>query len=294
MINLFRAEWKKTVWNQLLTGFLVWAFPAGVFGFYAVMLIGGLFSRGWAEGMLTTGSGRWTEDALGAWGMLLAFPFTILSRMLPLAFMAAVFAGEYQSGTWKNLIPRSRRAYLILAKTAVVIVLMTLALAATSAVTVAGQAAGRSLAGWEYGPAVSRVAVADFAVRYGQTVFLGVMALIILAAIAALAAVLTRSVLGSLLMVFLFSTLDSISMYVLMLLARIFSAPDLTALYRFTPQCNIDNAASWFRTGAAVRLPFEDFSTGPDLWFSLVMLVIWSVGLTALALALFQRQDITS
>jgi hypothetical protein len=92
MINLIRAEWKKTVWNYLLTGFLVWAFPVGVLGFYLVMLIGGLFSREWMNGMLQTGSGAWTQDAYGAWGILLAFPFTILSRMLPLAFMAAVFA----------------------------------------------------------------------------------------------------------------------------------------------------------------------------------------------------------
>ena len=136
MLNLFRAEWKKTIWNYVLTGFLVWGFPVGVAGFYAVMLIAGLFSRDWLEGMLSTGGGLWTDDALGGWGMLLAFPFTILTRMMPLAFMAAVFAGEYQSGMWKNLIPRNRRSFLILAKMAVIIGLMTLALVATSALLV--------------------------------------------------------------------------------------------------------------------------------------------------------------
>jgi ABC-type transport system involved in multi-copper enzyme maturation permease subunit len=294
MINLLRAEWKKTIWNYWLTGFLVWAFPVGVLGFYLVMLIGGLLSREWMDGMLTVGSGMWTEDAIGAWGMLLASPFTVLSRMLPLAFMAAVFAGEYQSGMWKNLIPRTRRAHLILAKTAVVIVLFTLALAATSAVTVAGQGVGRYLAGEKYGPVVSGEEISSFAVRYAQTVLLGVLTLIILAALAAIAALLTRSTLGSLLVVFLFSTLDSLSMYVLMLLARIFSVPGIVNLYRFTPQCNLDNAQSWFRTGAAIRFPFENFSTGPDLAFSMAMLAIWAAGLTALALVVFERQDITS
>jgi ABC-2 type transport system permease protein len=294
MINLLRAEWKKTIGNYLLTGFLVWAFPVGVLGFYLVMLIGGLFSRDWMNGMLEVGSGAWTEDAFGAWGTLLAFPFTVLSRMLPLAFMAAVFAGEYQSGMWKNLIPRNRRAHLILAKMAVVIVLMTLALVATSAVTVAGQGVGRYLVGWEYGPAVSGEVIFSFAVRYAQTVLLGVLTLIILAAIAALAAVITRSILGALLVVFGFSTVDSLSMYMLMLLARIFSVPNIVNLYRFTPQCNIDNVKSWFLTGTAIPLPFENFSMGPDLVFSLAVLAIWAVGLTALALAAFQRQDITS
>lgn len=294
MINLFRAEWKKTIWNYKLTGFLVWGFPVGVLGFYAVMFLTGLFSREAMEGMVATGSGDWTVDALGPWGIILAFPFTILSRMIPLAFMASVLAGEYQSGMWKCLIPRNRRPLLILSKMAVLTVLMTLAFTATSAVVVAGQAIGRKLTGLPFGPALSGEVLGDFAVRYGQTLLLGVLALILLAAIAALAAILTRSVLGSLLVVFLFSTLDSLSMYILMLLAKIFSAPGIVDLYRFTPQCNFDNVQSWFTTNAAMRLPFENFSTGPDLGFSLVILVIWAAGLTALALAVFERQDITA
>jgi ABC-2 type transport system permease protein len=294
VINLFRAEWKKTIWNYRLTGFLVWAYPVGVLGFYLVMLIGGLFSRAWMDGMLAVGSGAWTEDALGAWGMILAFPFTILSRMLPLAFMAAVFAGEYQSGMWKNLIPRNRRVNLILAKMAVVIILMVLALTATSLITVAGQGLGRAWVGVEYGPSITGGEISSFALRYVQTVLLGIVVLLILAAVAALAAILTRSVLGSLLVVFGFSVVDSLSMYLLMLLARIFSVPGLVNLYRYTPGCSIDNAQSWFRAGAAVRLPFENFSTGPDLAFSLMVLAVWAVGLTGLVLAAFERQDITS
>ncbi len=294
MINLLRAEWKKTIWNYKLTGFLVWGFPMGILGFYAVMLLTGLFSRNAMEGMVATGSGDWTVDALGPWGVILAFPFTILTRLIPLAFMASVFAGEYQSGMWKYLIPRNRRPLLILSKMAVVAVLMTLAFTAASAVVVAGQGIGRKLTGLAFGPALSGEVVGDFVIRYGQTLLLGVLALILLAAIAALAAILTRSVLGSLLVVFLFSTLDSLSMYILMLLAKILSLPGIVGLYRYTPQCNLDNAQSWFATDAAIRLPFENFSTGPDLGFSLAMLVIWAAGLTALAAAVFERQDISS
>jgi ABC-2 type transport system permease protein len=294
MINLLRAEWKKTIWNYQLTGFLVWVFPVGVLGFYAVTLLTGLFSREAMEGMVATGSGDWTVDALGPWGVILAFPFNILSRMIPLAFMASVFAGEYQSGMWKYLIPRNRRPLLILSKMAVVAVLMTLAFTATSAGVVAGQGIGRKLTGLAFGPALSGEVLGDFGVRYGQTLLLGGLALILLAAIAALAAILTRSVLGSLLVVFLFSTLDSLSMYILMLLAKIFSIPGIVELFRYTPQCNFNNAQSWFTTGAAIRLPFENFSTGPDLGFSLAMLVIWAAGLTTLAVAVFERQDITS
>jgi len=294
MINLLRAEWKKVIGNYQLAGFLVWIYPVGFLGFYGVMLIGGLFSRSWAEGMVVTGSGRWTDDALGVWGLIMSFPFNILGRMLPLAFISTVFASEYQWGMWKNLIPRNRRAYLILAKIAVLITLIVLALAATSLVTVTGQALGRRLVGSAYGPAITGSEMVSFLARYLQTAILGIWVLIILAGIAALAAILTRSVLGGLLVGFGFSVLDSLSMYVLLLVGKIFSAPDLINLYRFTPAYSVDNAQSWFRTGAAVRLPLENFSTAPNLAFSLTVLLIWAVVLIALVLAFFQRQDITS
>ena len=294
MINLFLAEWKKTVWNYKLTGFLVWVLPVGMFGFYSLMLLGGLFSRDWILGMLASAAGKWTEDAIGSWGIVLAFPFTVMVRLLPLGFIAAVFAGEYQTGMWKILIPRSRRMHLILAKTAVVTVLISLSIVLSSVITVAMQGIGRYWLELDYSPAVSGGELATFAVRYGQTVLLGILALVILSAMGALAAVLTRSALGALLVAFGFSTLDSLSMYLLLLLSKLFSAPGLVGLYRYTPQYNLDNAQAWFRTEAAVRLPLEGFTAAPDLAYSLAMLALWAAGLTVLVLAVFQRQDITS
>ena len=34
-------------------------------------------------------------------------------RVLPIVFCAGVFAGEFSWGTWKNIVPRSRRSGLI-------------------------------------------------------------------------------------------------------------------------------------------------------------------------------------
>jgi ABC-type transport system involved in multi-copper enzyme maturation permease subunit len=285
---------EKTVWNYKLAGFLVWGYPVGAAGFYSVMLISGLIQRDWLEGMLVSSNPLWTENALGGWGILLAFPFTIFLRLMPLAFMASVFAGEYQAGMWKNLIPRNRRSFLILSKTAVVVGLLTAALAATSVILVAGTGAGRARLGWEYGPALSGGVLGDFLVRYLQTALLGALSLTIPAALAALSAILTRSVPGSLLLAFLFSTVDSLPMFILMLLARIFSAPGLILLYRYTPQGSINNAQYRFQTGGPMPLPFENFSSGPDLGFSLAVLAAWAAGLVAVALIVFERQDITS
>ena len=44
----------------------------------------------------------------------------------------------------------------------------------------------------------------------------------------------------------------------------------------------------------AIRTEHLSKTLGPDLTFSIMMLVLWAVGLAGLVLALFERQDITS
>jgi ABC-type transport system involved in multi-copper enzyme maturation permease subunit len=83
-------------------------------------------------------------------------------------------------------------------------------------------------------------------------------------------------------------------MYILILAGKIFSLPGIINIYRFTPAYSVDNYQSWFRTGAPIPVPMENFSTAPDLSFSLLILLIWCGGLIGLVLWVFQRQDITS
>ena len=102
MFNIFRAEWRKVFANFKLTSFLVWIIPIGYFAFQSVMILLSLFSETMTAGVEYFGSGDWTADSLSTWNMLIFFPANLFGRMLPLAYMAVVFAGEYQWGTWKN------------------------------------------------------------------------------------------------------------------------------------------------------------------------------------------------
>lgn len=294
MFNLLRAEWMKAIWNYRLTGFLVWILPVGIGAFYAVMLISSLASTRFAEGMLATGAGTWTDDALGVWNLVVTFPFNVIGRMLPLAFMAVVFASEYQSGMWKNLVPRASRVALILSKLAVLAALIMLSLVFTSIVTVIGQGLGHRLVGTDYGPALTGAVAQEFIAHYAQSAVLALASLLILAGGAALAAILTRSVLGGLLIGFGLSVFDSMSLVFLLLLSRILDQPDLINLYRFTPSYNLDNALAWFRTNAGFVMPVGDFTTPPGLAFSVVMLLVWIAGFIGLSVWMFQRQDLTA
>lgn len=65
MLNLFRAEWKKTTGNRLLVGCTVWIFPA--FGCGAVMLFSIiLLASGEARQDFIADPPRW--DDIG-WGL---------------------------------------------------------------------------------------------------------------------------------------------------------------------------------------------------------------------------------
>ena len=116
MVSLIRAEWTKAIKNYKLTSFLVWVFPVSQVAWYSIIVLVGLLGSSNSVDLMMTSSGSWIEDMMGVWALATTFPYNVFGRMLPLAFMAVVFAGEYQWRTWKNIIPRSRRWKLILAK----------------------------------------------------------------------------------------------------------------------------------------------------------------------------------
>lgn len=294
MLNLFLAEWKKIVKNAALTSFLVWVIPVGTAAFFAIALVVGLFSKTAMRYMAATSPGQWTDDMLGVWGLLTSFPVNVFGRMLPLAFMAVVFTGEYQWGVWKNLVPRRSRVALIIVKFVALAAVVMLSLVLTSLITAVGQWLAHRSEGMAYGPALTWPALRDFARAYGQSALLGLIALLILAGFAAVSATVTRSMLPSMLAGFGFSVFEAMALLMLILLGGVFDNPRLVNLYRFTPSYNIDNAQAWFATHAPLALGMGDFTAQHTLATSLVILTCWIIGLGIAAAILFQRQDITS
>ena len=93
-----------------------------------------------------------------------------------------------------------------------------------------------------------------------------------------------------------FSVFDAVSLGMLSLLATIFNQPSLINLYQYTPTYNLSNMYSWLLRGegeVALIAGISPLTFAPGFWFSLLVLTIWIGGLTGLALATFQRQELT-
>ncbi|MBN1669330.1 MAG: ABC transporter permease [Anaerolineales bacterium] len=292
--SLLRAEWQKVIKNYKLTGFLVWLYPIGLVAFFAMITFATLVSETIQQGMIATGSGQWTTNMLGVWVLVTSFPANILPRMLPLAFMAVVFASEYQWGMWKNLVPRSRRVSLILAKFMILILVVTISIVLCSLVIGIGQVLSHRAAGVAYGPVVTLEVLGDFLRGYAREVLLGMISLFILAEYAALAALLTRSILGGLLAGFGLSVLEPMSFMFLVLIGRLSDKPDIINLYQFTPTYNIENVRSWLVSNLPLTQVDAYFTAEPSLAFSSIVLGVWVIGLITLIISVFERQDIVS
>jgi MFS family permease len=292
MVNLMRAEWDKQFKNYKMTAFLVWIFPIGTIATLGLGLIVSLIMGDVVDG-LPVGPGDWRNNLLGAWGIITAFPANIIARLLPLAFMAVVFAGEYEWGTWKNLVPRNRRSSLVVVKLVIPTLLVMISLSLTSLLLGLGSVGSHWISGEPLGPAVSGEILIEFLGDYGREVGLALASLLILGGVAAIGAFLTRSILGALLVSFGFSLIDLIGLGLLGALAFIFKIPQLINLLSITPNYSLDNIRSWLILGEASRGFNPAFTVEPSLAFSVVCLLAWLVGLIGLAVWLFKRQDIT-
>ena len=296
MFNLFRAEWRKVFANFKLTAFLVWIFPIGLFAFNTVMNLGSLFSDTMRMGVENLGSGQWTTDSLGAWDMIISFPANLFGRMLPLAFMAVVFAGEYQWRTWKNIVPRTQRWKLILAKMAALVSLVMVSLLLTALIAALGPFTGHLLNDIPYGPTPSASVVGEFLLNTLKTALIALLSLLNLVSYGAIAAILTRSILGGLLVSFGFAVLDATSLGFILFLSGFLGKPELINLYQITPTYNLSNLYSWLFSGQAQRFisrGITPLTSEPSFWVSLLVLAIWICGMIGLSLAIFQRQELT-
>jgi hypothetical protein len=291
--GLLTAEWVKTTGNWVLSGFLVWAIPIGLGTFFVLALIISFFSDESALAMAATSSGQWTTDMAGIWSLLISYPGNISGRLLPLAFMSVLFAGEYQWGTWRLVLPRSERGAQILAKAVATTMLIVLSYLVASVVMGIGQSLTHSVVGLEYGPPLDASSALEFVRLYTGHLFLGVLSLLILAGFAALGAIFTRSILGGLLVGLGLSVLEPMSQVILLLLGRLLNAPGVANLYQYAATYHLDNARSWIVSGGPLPAPMEGFTAEFGLLGSLIVLVLWVTGLLTFAIVLFRRQDIT-
>jgi len=295
MINVFRAEWQKMVGNRWTTGFLIWVFPVGALGFVVIMSLLALLIPSFRNNLFLDPP-TWTDAFLGPWG----FVNNLFGRSFLLGFTAVTFAGEYQWGTWKNIVPRQRRSLLIMAKFVNLGLLILIAFSLMSLIIGLGQGILSRIVDVTYGPEVTGDVVRKFLGDYALQATLAFISVIITSVFAALAALLMRSILGGIMVGVGISLVDPLIFGMNLGLARLFDSVIFLHLGRISPFYNIDNVNSWARNDHAVTWlepSFQLFNIAAPvdgIGFSVLVLASWLLLGIGLVLILFQRQDITS
>nr|MBN1228794.1 hypothetical protein [Anaerolineae bacterium] len=290
MINLLRAEWQKVFGNALLMGFTVGAFPIGALGFV-------LFSILWVLVMPDAGfiTSQWTNVMINTWGLITSFPTNVFMRVFVVAFMAATIAGEYEWHTWKNLVPRAPRRALIPVKFIVMAVTVVASLFATSLIAAHGMWLPYAIEGISYGPALTGEVLREFLPAYFLEMALSLGGALVMTGFATFAVMLTRSLVGGLVLGIGLSLVEGMGGLMLQFVSFIFSAPGLVNLYAFSPTYCMENIRSWVID--SVMLPtiyYPNFTAGQTLTGSIIISVLWVIGLIALCTLMFERQDIVN
>ena len=188
MVELFRAEWMKINGNRFMTSFTVWLFPVGVATFLTLALIPALGSDLFRT-QVNAAPPTWTMQTLLPWTVI----NSIITRLILVAFTADVFAGEYQRGMWKNLLPRRSRTTYILMKFFTMILMLLIAFLSTC--LLAGLISGLVVraTGAPYNLTAPGETLNDFFNSFGLQAFVAIVSALIAACFSALGGILTRS-----------------------------------------------------------------------------------------------------
>jgi ABC-type transport system involved in multi-copper enzyme maturation permease subunit len=288
-----RAEWIKVIRNYRFNAFLIWILPIGMLAFYTFMILGALILNAPPEELVYGCGGTWTGNVYSIWSFLSGSEGSIFGRLLPIAFFAIVFAGEYQWSTWKNLIPLNRRMTLFLSKYIIGLLAMVSAILITAPISAGGQALLCKIGGASYGPALSIVVLKEFLAGLLQSSLIGILVLLMIMGFTFLSSVLTRSILGGFLGGFGLSMLEVFLLSILILLRNIFDNPGIMDLYRYTPAYNLANLHKIFFDGGSLLEEMIGLNINNSLGRSLAVLAAWILIPAMLAAWKFTRQDIT-
>jgi len=290
MTALFRAEWLKLAGNRWAVTFLVWIFPMAALFMSIGAIVIALFAAAGSPDVLDDMAQfltTWQGGFLSTW----VFPNSEIGRFTIIAFTAIVFAGEYQHGTWKNLITRRPRWMILLNKFFTLGIFITIAFIMMSIFTGIGSILLGQVVGYDMGVFDGNVLgkfIRDISVQMGLT-FVGTF---ISAGYTALAAMYARHVIGTI-VIGLVVTLGEPSTLLLVSLARSLLHIDLYPIYLLTPSYNIANINGYelgFTYAPLAPDGFVPFTTTAS-WF---ILIAWVVCLIMLSIRNFTRQDITT
>ncbi|MCB8979585.1 MAG: ABC transporter permease [Ardenticatenaceae bacterium] len=295
MRSAFAAEWRKLLGHTKAIAFLVWVYPIGALMIVLLIQILPALLLDPVREMIAASPIDWTENLLSVWNAMNGFPGGTFLRMPFIAFIAMAFAGEYQWGTWKNIVPRQSRMNLIFAKFLVLALLLMLALLLTSLVLLAGGWLESVLFNVPYGPSLAELDWGAFLQQALLQVLVTFVSTLIVASYAALIAMYSRSIIASLLLSVGVGIVELTSSVLLVIVSQAVQRPNLVNILVALPTYNLDNVRSWVVDGVGSTFGgYPGFTAVPPLWLSMVILLLWLGGLVGGTAVLFRHQDITS
>ncbi len=283
MLDAFSAETLK-LRRHRATWFLVWIFPIGVLILYSVAIMVQL-SRGLPPPPVAPELETWLNNAANFWGL----PRSGFGRIIVTAYVAIVFAGEYAWNTWKLIVPHRARPSLIAAKFAVSLLLLYAAFIAAALLV--------NLLGWlndlaRGSPLPEGITAGAIAMAHVKGFAASLPGVLLSAAIAALAAILTRSTAAAIVIGIIVITLEQLFTAFAPLLS-VYLPGMIDGLYVALPGYHLGNLTSWILDGSGMVVPFPNDATIAWGWQgSAAVIGAWIVGLMALSFWRFGRQDI--
>ena len=294
MQSMIRAEWLKTTGNRWVMGTLLLLFP--IMAVIIVLITTLVAAGGRPEALVRLGlpgpgqAAYWPDYFLYSW----IVPSSPIGRWLLIALAAVVFGGEYKWRTWKGLLGYQPRWALILAKFLTTSLLILAAFLAASLIMGVGMLLPVSVAGGTVGPALSGPVLGDFLTDYAARMGLALLSALLATGYAALAALLTRTILGSVLIAMGVFMLEEVLPGLLGLLGMLLHRPEVVALFQLTPAYNLQNLLTWRLTGVGYTNPVLSLYAAPNSpALSVAILVGWVILIVGVSIMAFARQDIT-
>ena len=283
MLDALRAEAAKIGRHKATWG-LVWIYPIALIGVIGLIVVMTLVNGGDVVDKPPS-LAEWLDDASAFWGA----PRQAVVRILIAAYVAVVFAGEYGWNTWKLIVPHRARAGLLAAKYALVLILFAIAFAIASILFTAGVWTDDVMSG---DPMPAGITLAGLAGAHGTAALGAIAPVLVTIGYASLAAILTRSMVGALIVSIIMIAVESlIGGFAPMLAVYLPSA--MWALVHFLPGYHLANLATWIEAGEALSMPFPSGAVLALGWTtSLAVVAAWTAGLIGAAFLLFRRQDI--
>lgn len=283
MLDALRAEASKIGRHKATWG-LVWIYPIALIAVLALIVVMTLVNGGDVVDKAPSRA-EWLNDASAFWGA----PRQAVLRIMIAAYVAVVFAGEYGWNTWKLIVPHRGRASLLAAKYALVLILFTVSFTLAAMLFNLGTWTDDVMSG---DPIPAGITFGALAGAHGTAALAAIAPVLVTIGYASLAAIVTRSMVGALIVSIVMIAVESlIGSFAPMLAVYLPSA--MWALAHALPGYHLANLASWIGSGEALSMPFPSGAVLSLGWAtSLAVVAAWIAGLIAAAFLLFRRQDI--